>query len=179
VPDEEGEGCGEGGGKAGPRRAKAEQVPLGIRRPRSPDFDPLRHQDRQACEDEERDREVLRRAEEQPLVAPDKHRDYKIRDGDELDRHLEDICSHNALIELIARAKEDVEHELDVRAKVFRGPRLDELCIFAKEAILAMGEEQGYQALRAHVKELVVNEVLQAQQELDRKKDAYMKLTGK
>ena len=42
-----------------------------------------------------------------------------------------------------------------------------------------MGEEQGYQALRAHVKELVVNEVLQAQQELDRKKDAYMKLTGK
>lgn len=179
MPEHEGESCEEGERNAGPRRAKAEQVPLGIRRPRSPDFDPLRHQDRQACEDEERDREVLRRAEEQPLVAPDKHRDYKIRDGDDLDRHLEDICSHNALIELIARAKEDVEHELDVRAKPFRGPKMDELCVFAKEAIIAMGEERGYEALRAHVKELVVNEVLQAQLELDRKKDAYMRLTGK
>ena len=179
MPGDAGEGCEEGEGKAGPRRAKAEQVPLGIRRPRSPDFDPLRHQDRQACEDEERDREVLRRAEEQPLVAPDKHRDYKIRDGDDLDRHLEDICSHNALIELIARAKEEVEHELDVRAKPFRGPKMDELCVFAKEAIIAMGEEQGFEALRAHVKELVYNDVIFAQQELDRKKEAYMKLTGK
>jgi len=42
-----------------------------------------------------------------------------------------------------------------------------------------MGEEQGFEALRAHVKELVYNDVIFAQQELDRKKEAYMKLTGK
>ncbi len=177
MPGDDGEGCGEG--KSAPKRAKAEQVPLGLRKPRSPDFDPARHQDRQACADEQRDLKVMRRADEQPLVAPEKHRDYQIRDGDDLDRHLEDICSHNALIELIERARQEVEHELDVRAKAFRGARLDELCVFAKEAIIAMGEERGFQALRAHVKELVFNDVVYAQQELDRKKEAYMKNAGK
>lgn len=164
---------------AGPKRQKVDEVPLGVRRPRSPKFDPLAHQDEQHHLDDERDSEVQRRAMEQPLEAPDKHRDYVIRDGEELDRHLEDICSVNTLKELITRALEEIEERSGVKAKPFRGARLDELIVFGKEAILQCGEEEGYAHLKHRIEDIIVEDLRAAQAEMDRKKDAYMKSAGR
>ncbi len=170
---------GDDGDEQQPKRLKAKEVPLGIRKPRSPSLDATSEQDRQHVIDDERDFALERSVSEQPLEAPDKHRDYEIREGDDHYKHLESICSHNALLEMIARARDEVESELDVRAKPFRGTRLDEMVVFGREAVMALGEQEGYQALKAHVKEVIVNEVLQAQLEIDRKKDAYMRHAGK
>ena len=161
-----------------PKREKVEEVPLGVRKPRSPKFDPLAHQDKQHHLDDERDSEVQRKAMEQPLEAPDKHRDYVIRDGDDIDRHLEDICSVNTLKELITQAQEEIEERSGVKAKPFRGARLDELIIFGKEAILACGEVEGYSKLRCRIEDILVEDLRAAQAEMDRKKDAYMRHTG-
>ena len=174
-PEGEDEEC-EG---AGPKRQRVDEVPLGVRKPRSPKFDPLAHQDEQHHRDDERDSEVQRRAMEQPLEAPDKHRDYVIRDGDDLDRHLEDICSVNTLKELITQALEEIEERSGVKAKPFRGARLDELIVFGKEAILACGEEEGYAHLKHRIEDIIVEDMRAAQAEMDRKKDAYMKSAGR
>jgi hypothetical protein len=170
--DEEPEG-------AQPKRQRVDDVPLGIRKPRSPKFDPFAHQDAQHRRDDERDSQVRRRAMEQPLEAPNKHRDYEIRDGDELDRHLEEICSVNTLKELITRAQGEIEERSGVKAKPFRGARLDELIVFGKEAILQCGEEEGYARLRRRIEDIIVEDVKAVQAELDRKKDAYMKSAGR
>jgi hypothetical protein len=176
MPDEE---RGDDGGEQQPRRVKAKEIPLGIRKPRAPALDSTSEQDRQHNLDDERDHAVERSVADQPLEAPDKHRDYEIMEGDDHYKHLENICSHNALLEMIARARDVVEHEIKMKAKPFRGTRLDEVVIFAREAVMQLGEDEGFQALLVHVKELIYNEVLQAQLEIDRKKDAYMRLSGK
>jgi hypothetical protein len=164
---------------AGPKRQRVDDVPLGIRKPRSPRFDPFAHQDQQHQRDDERDSQVQRRAMEQPLEAPNKHRDYEIREGDELDRHLEEICSVNALKELIARAQGEIEERSGVKAKPFRGARLDELIVFGKEAVLECGEDEGYARLKHRIEDIIVDDTRAAQAELDRKKDAYMKYAGR
>jgi hypothetical protein len=178
MPEEE---RGDEGGEQQPqpKRQKVSDVPLGIRRPRAPALDATSEQDRQHDRDDERDHAIERSVSQQPLEAPDKHRDYEIREGDDHYKHLENICSHNALLEMIVRAREEVEHELNARARPFRGTRLDEMVVFAREAVMSLGECEGYEALKAHVKEIIYNEVLQAREEMDRKKDAYMRLTGK
>ncbi len=161
-----------------PKRKKVDEVPLGIRRPKSPDFDPSIFKERQRLEDEETEEEIMRRAEEAPLESPDLHQDYEIVDGDEYDRHLEGVTSINALKELIAQAKEEIEEELEVKVKAFKEPRMDELMVFAKEAILGYGDEKGYEELKRRVHALILEDARRAMEELDRKKDAYMKASG-
>jgi hypothetical protein len=174
--DEEAE---EAGRRAQPKRQSVETVPLGIRRPRSPKLDPLCMQDAQHQRDDDRDSEVQRRALEMPLEAPELHRDYEIRDGEEFDRHLEDVCSVNTVKELIARAQEEIADRSGIPSKPFRGHRLDELTVFGKEAILTLGEESGYQALKHRIEDLIVEDIRATEQELDRKKAAYLKNAGR
>ena len=162
-----------------PKRERAEQVPLGIRKPKSPQFDPSMFAERQRFEDEEREVEQLQRAEDEPLESPDVHQDYEIQDGDEFDRHLEGITSVNALKELIQQAKEEVEEELEVKTKPFRPERVDELMIFTKEAVTGYGEVTGYAELKKHVRSLIIGDLRAAEEELDRKKEAYLKGAGK
>ena len=164
--------------KGGPRRERAEEVPLGIRR-RGPDFDPKQFIDRQLREDDERDKELLRRAEDEPLEAPELHRDYEIRDGEEYDRHLEEITSVNALKELILQAREELEEELETTIKPYTPERMDELMVFTKEAFIGHGEDRGYEKLKDRLKQLLEDDVAFAQAELDRKKDAYLRSAGK
>ena len=161
-----------------PKRKKAEDVPLGIRKPKSPKFDATHYKEQQRLEDEERDDEIMRRASEAPLESPELHQDYKIVDGDEYDRHLEGVTSVNALKELIAQAKAEVEEELELKVKPFKEPRMDELMVFAKEAILGYGEEKGYEELKRRVHALILEDARLAMDELDRKKDAYMRASG-
>ncbi len=163
----------------GPKREKADEVPLGIRRPKSPQFDPSVFAERQIHEDEEREHEQLRKADEEPLEAPEVHQDYEIRDGEEYDRHLEGILSVNAIKELILQAKEEVEAELDVRVKPFRPERMDELTVFTKDAVEGYGETEGYFELKKRVRGLIVDDIRFAEEELDRKKEAYLRSSGK
>jgi hypothetical protein len=162
-----------------PKRDRADQVPLGIRKPKSPQFDPNQFADRQRSEDEEREVEQLRKAEDEPLDAPDTHQDYEIKDGEEFDRHLEGITTVNALKELIQQAKEEVEEELELKVKAFRPERIDELMVFTKEAVTGYGEATGYAELKKHVRSLIVGDLRAAEEELDRKKEAYLKSAGK
>jgi hypothetical protein len=162
-----------------PKRERTNKVPLGIRKPKSPQFDATHFADRQRSEDEEREVELLRKASDEPLEAPDAHQDYEIKDGDETDRHLEGITSVNALKELIQQAKEDVEQELELKTKPFRPERIDELMVFTKEAVTGYGEATGYAELKKHVRSLIVGDLRAAEEELDRKKEAYLKSAGK
>jgi hypothetical protein len=161
-----------------PKRKKVDEVPLGIRKPKAPEFDPSTFKERQRIEDEEREDDLMRRAEDAPLESPELHQDYEIVDGDEYDRHLEGVTSVNALKELIYRAKEEIEEELEVKVKPFKELRMDELMVFAKEAILGNGEEKGYDDLKRRVHALILEDARRAMEELDRKKDAYMKASG-
>lgn len=162
-----------------PVRDSVDEVPLGIRKPRSPKFDSTRFSDSQRLRDDERERDLLRKVEEDPLEHPDVHQDYEIQDGDEYDRHLEGITSVNALKEFIARAKDEVEQELELTTKPFSVERMDELMVFSKEAILGYGEEQGYAELRRRVHALILEDARRAMDELDRKKEAYLRSAGK
>ena len=168
----------EGEESTGPKRERVEQVPLGIRKPKAPKFDASQHTDRQRREDDERESEQLRRAQEGDLDVPDLHKDYEIQDGEEFDRHLEGITSINALKELIAQAKEEVEQELDLPARPFSQERLDELMVFTKEAVIGYGEATGYAELKRRVRDLITSDLRFAQEELDRKKDAYLRSSG-
>jgi len=156
-----------------------EQVPLGIRKPRSPKFDAGEFVERQRMEDEEREALLERLATESELEAPELHRDYEIRDDEDLDRHLEGITRINALKELIANAKEEVENELEITVKPFSVERVDELMVFTEEAVKGHGEEKGYYELKRRIHALILEDIRFAQEELDRKKDAYLRSSGK
>lgn len=175
MPPEE-EDAEEGGDQ--PKRQRVDQVPLGIRMPKH-QFDSSRFVDDQKVRDEEEERVLLEEAEKGDLEAPDIHQDYQIKDGDEYDRHLEGICTVNALKELIAQAKEEVEEELGVTAKPFSIKRMDQLMVFTREAIVGYGEGPGYAELKKRVRELIEEDARFAQAELDRKKDAYLKSAGR
>jgi hypothetical protein len=161
-----------------PKRQRVDQVPLGIRKPKSPQFDSSHFVDDQKRRDEEDERTLLKKAEEVDLESPEVHQDYEIQDGDEFDRHLEGISSVNAIKELIAQAKEEVEEEMDFTAKPFSVERMDRLMVFTKEAITGYGEEQGYTELKKRVRELMREDQRFAQEEMDRKKDAYLRSSG-
>jgi hypothetical protein len=161
-----------------PKRQRAEQLPLGIRR-QGPLFDRTRFVDEQRKKDEREERELLEKVEQEDLDSPDIHQDYEIQDGDEYDRHLEGISSVNALKEFIAQAKEEVEEELEVASKPFSEERMDKLMVFTKEAITGYGEEPGYAELKKRVRELIEEDQRLAQAEMDRKKDAYLRSAGK
>ncbi len=95
-----------------PKREKMETVPLGLRKPKAPRFEPTHFSDKQRMHDEETEEGLLKKAEKGSLEAPELHQDYEIRDGDETDRHLEGVSSLNALKEMIALAMEEVEEEI-------------------------------------------------------------------
>ena len=176
MPDEE---DGEEG-KAQPKRERADQVPLGIRKPKSPKFDSTDFADEQRRRDEEEERRIDEKVADGDLEIPDLHQDYEIQDGDEYDRHLEGISSVNALKELIAQAKEEVEEELEVTGtRPFSEERMDRLMVFTKEAITGYGEGPGYVELKKRVRELIEEDLRFAQAEIDRKKDAYLRSSGK
>lgn len=162
-----------------PKRERADQVPLGIRRPKAPGFDSSQFIDEQRQRDEEEERRLMARAQEDDLESPDIHQDYEIRDGEEYDRHLEGVSSINAIKEMIAQAKEEVEEELDVRSKPFSVDRMDQLLVFTREAITGHGEDVGYEELKKRVRQLMEDDARWAQEELDRKKDAYLRSAGK
>ncbi len=161
-----------------PKREKAEQLPLGIRR-QGPQFDSSRFVDEQKAKDEANEQQLMDKVEKGDLEPPEVHQDYEIQDGDEYDRHLEGISSVNALKELITQAKEEVEEELEVPSKPFSEERMDRLMVFAKEAITGYGEGPGYAELRKRVRELIEEDQRFAQAEMDRKKDAYLRSAGK
>lgn len=161
-----------------PKRHKAEQLPLGIRR-QSPQFDSTRFVDEQRTKDELEELELMGKVEQEDLDSPDIHQDYEIQDGDEYDRHLEGISSVNALKELIAQAKEELEEEMEVTSKPFSEERMDKLMVFTKEAITGYGEGPGYAELKKRVRELIEEDQRLAQAKMDRKKDAYLKSAGK
>lgn len=166
-------------GEEQPKRERAEHVPLGIRRPKAPDFDSSRFVDEQRKRDDEEEQHLRTRVEEGDLESPDMHQDYEIQDGDEYDRHLEGVSSINALKELIAQAKEEVEEELEVRSKPFSADRMDQLLVFARGAITGHGEEVGYAELKKRVRQLLEDDVRWAEEEMDRKKQAYLRSSGK
>jgi hypothetical protein len=166
-------------GSEQPKRRRVEQVPLGIRKPKAPQFDASHLVDHQKTIDEEREAEQQKVVEEEPLEVPDVHQDYEIRDGDEFDRHLEGIISANAIKELIEQAREEVEDELGTKLRTFSQTRMDELMIFTDEAVKGYGEEQGYLELKKRVKELAAEDRRKASEELDRKKEAYLRSSGK
>ena len=165
-------------GKDQPKRQRVDKVPLGIRKPK-PQFDSSRFVDDQKVRDEEEERELMDKAERGDLEPPDVHQDYDIKDGEEFDRHLEGISSVNALKELIAQAKEEVEEELAITVKPFSIKRMDELMVFTREAITGYGEGPGYAELKKRVKELIEEDERFHKAELDRKKDAYLRSAGK
>jgi hypothetical protein len=174
TPEEEGAEEGE----EQPKRRSVDQAPLGIRRTRQ--FDSSQFVEEQRVKDELEERELLDKVEREDLDTPELHQDYEIQDGDEYDRHLEGISSVNALKELITQAKEEVEEELEVtNPKPFSEQRLDKLMVFTKEAITGYGEEAGYVELRKRVRELIEEDLRLAQAEMDRKKDAYLRSSGK
>ncbi len=174
-PDEE--GTNENGDQ--PKRRRVDDVPLGLRRPSAPSFDSSQFVDVQREQDEREEREVLEKVERGDLDPPEVHQDYEIQDGEEFDRHLEGISSVNALKELIAQAKEEVEEELDVTVKPFSPERMDQLMVFTKEAIMGYGEDRGYAELKKRVRELVEEDDRHAVDELERKKQAYLRSAGK
>ena len=156
-----------------------EEVPLGIRKSRCPKFDSSNFSERQRSEDEEREAELERMATDSELEAPDLHRDYEVRDNEDLDRHLEGITRINALKELIARAKVVIENELELTVKPFSTERVDELMVLTEEAVKGQGEETGYYELKRRIHALILEDVRFAQEDLDRKKDAYLRSSGK
>lgn len=174
TPEQEGD---EEGDK--PKRQRVDQVPLGIRKPRSPKFDSRKFADDQIRRDRESEKDLLRKAGEADLESPDLHQDYNIKDGDELDRHLEGISSVNAIKELIAQVIEELEEELAISTKPFSIGRMDRLMVFTKEAITGYGEEQGYIELKKRLRDLIMEDHRFAQEEMDRKKDAYLRSSGK
>jgi hypothetical protein len=162
-----------------PKRRKVDQVPLGIRKPKSPQFNASDFSELQKMEDEGREKAQLKEAEDGSLDSPELHQDYEIQDGEEFDRHLEGITTVNALKEFIAQAKEEVEDELGATPKDFSPGRIDELMVYTKEAVEGYGEETGYAKLKRHVRELIEADAQFAKEELDRKKDAYLRSAGK
>jgi hypothetical protein len=175
TPEEEGAEEGE----EQPRRRIVDKVPLGIRK-QTRQFDSSQFVDEQKAKDEREEKELLAKVEGEDLDSPEKHQDYEILDGDEYDRHLEGISSINALKELIVQAKEEVEAELEVtKVKLFSEERMDRLMVFTKEAITGYGEGQGYVELKKRVRELIEEDMRFAQAEIDRKKDAYLRSSGR
>jgi hypothetical protein len=174
TPEEEGAEEGD----EQPKRRSVDQVPLGIRKTRQ--FDSSQFVDEQKAKDEQDERELLDKVDKEDLESPDIHQDYEIQDGEEFDRHLEGISSVNALKELIIQAKEQVEDELEVtNPKPFSEERTDRLMVFTKEAITGYGEDQGYEELKKRVRELIEEDLRFAQAEMDRKKEAYLRSSGK
>ena len=165
--------------EADERSEQPKQVPLGIRKPKAPKFEPTKFVDDQKRQDEEEEQRLLKKAEESALEAPDIHQDYEIRDDEEMDRHLEGVSSINATKELINNAKEEVEDELDVKTKPFSPERMDELMVFTKEAVTGYGEGAGYAEVKKRVRQLIEEDAVAAQGELDRKKEAYLRSAGK
>jgi hypothetical protein len=129
-------------------------------------------------EDAEREADIERMATDSELEAPDLHRDYEVRDDEDLDRHLEGITRINALKELIAQAKEEVENELEITVKPFSSERVDELMVFTEGAVKGHGEETGYYELKRRIHALILEDVRFAQEEMDRKKEAYLRSSG-
>jgi hypothetical protein len=173
-PDEEGAEEGD----EQPKRQRVNQVPLGIRKP-APIFDSSQFVEEQKKRDEEEEQELLQKAEDGDLDTPDLHQEYEIQDGEEFDRHLEGISSVNALKELIVQAKEEVEEELEVPSKPFTPERMDRLMVFTKEAVTGYGEGPGYAELKKRVRELIEDDQRHAEDELERKKEAYFRSAGK
>lgn len=161
-----------------PKRRTVDQVPLGIRKPRKPKFDSSQFIDGQKRKDRATEEELERRARDGDLEPPDMHRDYEVQDGDEFDRHLEGISSVNALREMIAQAKEEVEDELGVTSKPFSMERMDQLMIFTREAVMGYGETAGYAELKKRVTVLIEEDRQEAEREMDRRKDAYLRSSG-
>jgi len=164
-------------GRDKPKRKRVDQVPLGIRRP-PPKFDSSRFAEDQRQRDDVEEMKILEKADRADLTSPGVHQDYQLKDGEELDRHLEGISSVNAMKELIAKAKEEVEEELDITVKPFSGHRMDQLMVFAKEAITGYGEGPGYAELKKRIRVIIEEDVRFAQEELDRKKEAYLRSSG-
>jgi hypothetical protein len=173
-PDEEGAEEGEDQ----PKRRRVDQVPLGIRKP-TPVFDSSQFTDEQKARDDEAEKEILEKVQSGDLDSPELNQDYEIKDGDEYDRHLEGISSVNALKELIAQAKEEVEEELEIPSKPFSVERMDELMVFTKEAVTGYGEGPGYTELKKRVLELIEDDQRHAEDEIERKKAAYFRTAGK
>ncbi|MCK4969213.1 MAG: hypothetical protein KAS77_01750 [Thermoplasmata archaeon] len=162
-----------------PKRERVETVPLGLRKPDSPRFEPAHFSEEQRMRDEETEEGLLKKAEKGSLEPPELHQDYEIRDGDETDRHLEGVSSLNALKEMIALAKEEVEDEMGVKPKPFSRHRLDRLIVFTHEAVTGYGEEAGYAELKKRIRELIEEDQQAAAEELERKKKAYLRRTEK
>ncbi len=162
-----------------PKRERVEAVPLGLRKPKSPKFEPAHFSEEQRMRDEETEEGLLKKAEKGSLEPPELHQDYEIRDGDETDRHLEGVSSLNALKEMIALAKEEVEDEMGVKPKPFSRHRLDRLIVFTREAVTGYGEEAGYAELKKRIRELIEEDRQAAAEELERKKKAYLRRTEK
>ncbi len=162
-----------------PKRERVETVPLGLRKPKAPRFDPAHFSEEQRMRDEEAEEGLLKKAENGSLAPPEAHQDYESRDGDETDRHLEGVSSLNAIKEMIALAKEEVEDEMGVKPKPFSQHRLDTLIVFTREAVTGYGEEAGYAELKKRVGELIEEDRQAAAEELERKKKAYLRRTEK
>jgi hypothetical protein len=162
-----------------PKRERAETVPLGLRKPKAPKFEPAHFSEEQRMLDDETEEGLIKEAQEGSLEPPELHQDYEIRDGDETDRHLEGVSSVNAIKEMIALAKEEVEDEMDVQSKPFSQHRMDKLIVFTREAVIGYGEEEGYAELKKRVAQLVEEDREAADQELERKKKAYLRSTEK
>ena len=162
-----------------PKRERVETVPLGIRKPKAPKFEPADFSEDQRMRDEETDEGLLKKVEEGSLEPPERHQDYEIRDGDETDRHLEGVSSLNAIKEMIASAKEEVEDEMEVQSKPLSQHRLDKLIVFTREAVTGYGEEAGYAELKKRVRELIEEDQQAAHEELERNKKAYLRRTEK
>ena len=175
TPEEEGAEEGE----EQPKRRSVDEVPLGIRK-QTRQFDSSLFVDEQKAKDEREERELMDKVDREDLDSPELHQDYEIQDGEEYDRHLEGISSVNALKELIAQAKDEVEEELEVtNPKPFSEERMDRLMIFTKEAITGYGEDSGYVELKKRVRELIEEDLRFAQAEMDRKTYAYLRSSGK
>ncbi len=162
-----------------PKRERAETVPLGLRKPKAPKFEPAHFSEEQRMLDDETEEGLIKKAQEGSLEPPELHQDYEIRDGDETDRHLEGVSSVNAIKEMIALAKEEVEEEMNGPSKPFSQHRMDKLIVFTREAVIGYGEEEGYAELKKRVAQLVEEDREAADQELERKKKAYLRSTEK
>jgi hypothetical protein len=176
VPREDEE---EDGKSQQPKRERAETVPLGLRKPKAPKFEPAHFSEEQRMLDDETEEGLIKEAQEGSLEPPELHQDYEIRDGDETDRHLEGVSSVNAIKEMIALAKEEVEEEMNGPSKPFSQHRMDKLIVFTREAVIGYGEEEGYAELKKRVAQLVEEDREAADQELERKKKAYLRSTEK
>lgn len=162
-----------------PKRERVEQVPLGIRKPKAPKFEPAEFAEDQKRHDDAEEQALLEKAEDGSLDSPEVHQDYEIRDGDEVDRHMEGVSTVNALKEFINNATEEVEEEMGVKAKPFSIARMDELMVFTREAVTGYGEAVGYAELKKRVRQLIEEDQKVAERELDRKKEAYLRSSGK